>query len=331
MGTESFLRIGQQVHSRPHSADFPCSTNGHPVLKVVKGFTRSEPYRSRSFDRQNAYRYLLQLRDGNVVETSGYQHYDNDIRVDYSVDISSMVGCPMRCRFCESALLKYVRSLDESEMIAQVSELTARHGDGFPRITCSFQGIGEASLIPDRVLCVSRHLLESDSRNEISIATIGERLSAFKKWREAGLTIDNLQLSCSGTTEDQIRTVMPRGPRIDELIKELILCSESETFNKVKLNYVLMAGFNDDPADVARLISLLRDTSIVVKVSALNITQASRASSLRQASEDVATRIADELATHGIASYVYGPFNATNVSCGQLAYACTEADARAGR
>lgn len=290
------------------------------VITMVKGLNRSEAYRSRSFDRQIAYRYLLRLADGNVVEASGYQHYLDDKPVDYSVDISSMVGCPMRCKFCESALLRFIRILEPCEMVAQVTNLVDWHGEGFPRITCSFQGIGEPSLIPDRVLQVSEELLAIDKRNEISISTVGERLNAFQIWRDSNIRIDSLQLSCSGTTDAQIESVMPRGPKIHQLIEELILCDNAANINKVKLNYILLEGFNDGTDDVRRLVAMLQGTSIAVKVSALNLTQASQVSGMQQASQEQACRISTILNTSGVESYVYGPFSETNVSCGQLAF-----------
>lgn len=300
-----------------------------PLLSVVEGFSRAERYNSRSFDRQVAHKYLFKLNDGNVIETSGYQHYLGDTPVDYSVDISSMVGCPMRCTFCESALINYDRTLLESEMVAQVAKLVEWHGATFPRITCSFQGIGEASAIPDLVLQVSKEILALDERNEISIATVGAHLNAFQIWREGGVEIDNLQLSCSGTTEEHIRKVMPRGPKIGQLVRELDLCGKSENINKVKLNYILMAGFNDSPDDVRRLVDMVQGTSIVVKISALNLTEASRRSGLKQAPEERAWDMSAELNANGIKSYVYGPFNDTNVSCGQLAFAAKDGpDAR---
>jgi 23S rRNA (adenine2503-C2)-methyltransferase len=290
------------------------------LLTKVKGFARSERYQSRSFDRQVAYRYLFRLSDGNVIETSGYQHYLEDRPVDYSIDISSMVGCPMKCKFCESALLTFDRALEAGEMVAQVVNLVDWHGDGFPRITCSFQGIGEASLIPEKILSVSRKLLAMDSRYEISIATLGERPHAFKIWRDSDIAIDSLQLSCSGTTDQQIKKMMPRGPKIQRLINELVLCSRSANINKVKLNYILMDGLNDSSDDVRRLIDMTQGTDIAVKVSSLNLTEAAHRAGLQQGSEDSAQRISTELRSAGIESYVYGPFNETNVSCGQLAF-----------
>ena len=65
-------------------------------------------------------KYLLKLKDGNLVETVLMRYvYGN------AVCVSSQVGCNMGCSFCASGLLKKVRDLTPSEMVAQV--MTVQH------------------------------------------------------------------------------------------------------------------------------------------------------------------------------------------------------------
>jgi len=185
---------------------------------------------------------------------------------------------------------------------------------------CAYQGIGEPSLIAERVSESAAYLLTLDPRIEISIATLGTRVAAFKIWRESGIPIGNLQISSSGTTEEQINWLMPRQSTLKELLEEAKQCAQCSNFKKIKFNYLLIRGFNDSGEDVKRLISFFQGTTIIVKIGSLNSTLASKRAGLVPATFERAQEISRQLQANGISSFVGGPFNDTNVSCGQLAF-----------
>jgi 23S rRNA (adenine2503-C2)-methyltransferase len=290
-------------------------------LQELDMIVKRDRFESRFFDDQIAYRYLYRLSTGDTIESAAYQHWLQGKPTDLAIDISMMVGCPMGCAFCESASLPYVRQLTVDEMVSQVTQLVEKHDrPPFPKLVCSFQGIGEPSLMPDKILRASWQLLALDSRSAISVATMGVRPTAFEVWRESGLPFDNLQVSCSGTTEEQIRHLMPHSPGLDRLVEEALHCAELPQFPKVKLNYLLIRGFNDSDEDVERLVKRLKSSSLIAKISTLNPTQASRKKGLTPGSLARAQAICELLQSHGIDSYVYGAHGQTTISCGQLAF-----------
>lgn len=290
-------------------------------FRVLRSNRREDKFLSRYFDHQVSYRYLLQLADGNTIETSAYLHYLRGQIVDIAIDISSMIGCPMQCKFCESGSIAYVRALHPKEMLEQFFLMCKLHDSPeIPKILCSFQGIGEPSLIADTIIDVSQQLLELDTRCKISISTIGSKLSAFKLWRDSSLPIDNLQISSSGSADDQIARIMPRTPDITALIEESTLSLQSENIQKVKFNYILIKGINDTDRDVERLIELFRHRNIIVKISCMNETQIARYHHLASGDMDRAIFFAQRLQEADIDSYVFGAFNSIDISCGQLAF-----------
>jgi len=295
-------------------------------LEEVAYFRKEDTYHSIYFERsvafkQIAHRYLLKLEDGKTIESSVFQHFLGDSPLDLSIDISTMVGCPMTCKFCEAASISYARSLTVDEITSQVVKLLDTHDTPqFLGITCAYQGIGEPSLVAEKVTESAGFLLNRDPRIGISIATLGTRLAAFRIWRQSRLPIENLQLSSSGTTEAQINWIMPRQATIGDLIQEARLCAECDNFKKVKFNYLLIQDFNDSESDVKRLISLFKDTAIIVKIASLNSTLASKRAGLIPGTLKRAQEISTQLQASGLKSFVGGPFSDTNVSCGQLAF-----------
>jgi len=292
------------------------------LLSVVK---RKGPYQSKYFDRQITYRYLFRLYDSHTIESGAYLHFlgGESIPTDLAIDISTMVGCPMACKFCESASISYVRPLTVAEMVSQVTQLVEEHDlSVLPKIVCSFQGIGEPSLIPARVLEASMRLLDIDRRAAISIATTGACLDAFRLWRESGMPIDNLQISHSGATVEQVRWLMPGVPAATKLLAEASLCAQSPNVQKVKFNYILIQGFNDSDEDIRRLILFFKGSPVIVRISALNPTTASRHHGLLPGTLARSQEIVHELQSNGINSFVHGCFSSTDVSCGQLTFTC---------
>ena len=296
--------------------------NEKPILLELKRTEKSGPYSSRFFDYQIANRYLFRLQDGRTIESGAYQHFSGAKRkpVALAIDISTMVGCPMQCKFCASSFLTYIRPLTVEEMVAQVKRLISEKDNGFEKIVCSFQGIGETSLIPDVIMQASRRVLQLDPRCHISIATLGNRLEAFRIWCESEVPIDNLQVSCSGTTNEQIDWLMPGIDDIETLFSEVKQCTYAKNINKIKINYVLIRGFNDSQADLTRLITKFGGTSIIIKISALNQTFASQHNRLVSVSQEQAQRFSAALIANGVDSFLHGSFKETNISCGQLTF-----------
>lgn len=288
-------------------------------LVTVAMLRREDAFQARSFDYQIAYRYSLQLRDRFSVEAGAYQHFLNGVPTELAIDISTMVGCPVQCRFCEAASIPFQRALQPLEMVAQAVKLARDHdGPSFPRIMCSFQGIGEPSLVADSVVEAGRYLLKHDPRIALSISTMGTHLDAFARWRASGLPIADLQISRSGATEEQASWLAPSAPKLDDLIQEMDLCSRADTIRQVKLNYILIEGLNDTDRDIQRLAEMFKGTRIVVKISSLNPTRPSTRNQLLPAILARANEVCRALRDNGIVSFVFGTFDDINVSCGQL-------------
>jgi 23S rRNA (adenine2503-C2)-methyltransferase len=293
------------------------------TLRMLHVYKREDRYFSKYYDQQVAYKYLFALHEEHSIESAAYQHFRGVDRMpqDLSIDISSMIGCPMGCTFCESSLIPYKRCLTVDEMVAQVASLVEKHDrPRFPQIMCSFQGIGEPSLVAEEVIEASERLLMLDDRFDISIATIGANLKAFRAWRESNVPIHNLQISSSGITDEQLKRIIPNSPGVVKLVDEAQKCFGSSNFHKVKFNYILLDRFNDSERDVEQIISFFRDTGIIVKISALNPTAASQRAGLCPGSLERAVEMCKELLDNNVDSFVYGSFNDTNVSCGQLKF-----------
>ena len=92
--------------------------------------------RRRQQSRDGTVKYLLQLADGNCIETVLMRYkYGN------TVCVSTQVGCAMGCRFCASTQAGRVRDLTAGEIAAEIYTAQKDTGERVSHIV--LMGIGE--------------------------------------------------------------------------------------------------------------------------------------------------------------------------------------------
>lgn len=281
--------------------------------------TRTDIFESRYFDFQRSHKYLVYLDDQTKIETAAYEHFLNNVPTHIAIDISTMAGCPMKCAFCASSSVKFWRYLHVDEIIDQVKFLISKFASPkFSQITCSFQGVGEPSVLPEQIIKSSKALLELDERVALSLSTICASQTGLYKIVDSGLPFDNLQLTLCGTTDDVIKSITPAAIMPDKVAFVVRKLNQCENLKKIKVNYLLMNGVNDNEADLRYLIRTFRGSGVIVKISSLNETASSKTKGLVSSTKEVAKSFSKRLIENSIDSYVFGPFCNIEVGCGQL-------------
>ncbi len=288
-------------------------------MRFIQAKTRGDDFHSRFFDFQKSHKYVVELEHGVDVETTGYEHYLAGHPVDLAIDISSMAGCPMACTFCAGTSRRVVRALSDTEITAQARFVLNELGaEKFPQVTCSYQGIGEPTLAPESVIGSSLAISQLDRRIVLSLSTIGADRPGLKKILASGVTYDNVQVTMCGTSDEMIRQVMPRAPRLKEAVQLVMEIADSASVRKAKINYVLLKGLNDTDDSLDCLIRTFRGSRVIVKISAMNTTIASRRNNLVSGELVRAREFVARLTENGVDSFVFGAFSGIDLSCGQL-------------
>lgn len=288
-------------------------------MKFRKLVYRQDPFVSRYFDDQISHKYLVELDDKASIETAGYEHFLGQRRVDLALDLSTMVGCPVGCRYCASASLDFFRNLSEDEIYGQATYLIRQHDvPGLKQITCSFQGIGEPSLLPKTIVSVGRRLLRFDSRIVLSLSTTCADLGGVQHLIESGLPFHNLQFTICGDSRDTAGVLMPTAPDPALVISAAVKYSQIETIAKMKINYLLVHGVNDAEENILSVASQLQSSSVVLKLSYLNKTNNSQKCKLMPSSRQTVDRLVLVAKNLGVDCYAFGAFADIGLSCGQL-------------
>ncbi len=174
--------------------------------------------------------------------------------------ISTQVGCPVGCVFCASGLDGLARNLTAAEIVEQA--LRVRRLCAPERLTnVVFMGLGEplanyaATLAAVRTINAPWGL--GIAARKITVSTVGLP-SQMKRLAEENLQI-TLALSLHAPNDDLRRRLIPWAESVTiAALVEACRAYFDRTGREVTLEYVLLAGMNDQPGHAVELADLCR-------------------------------------------------------------------------
>ena len=175
---------------------------------------------------------------------------------DYTLCLSSQVGCKMGCTFCETGRMGLIRHLTAAEIVAEVVTVRAKLGWSVRNLV--FMGMGEALDNADHVIQALKVLTDQRglhySQERLTICTAGHA-EGLAKLAALGWKRLNLSISLNAANDEARSRVMPvnRKTPLAELQRILAAYPQRRNFT-LGVNYCLMPGMNDarqDATDIA--------------------------------------------------------------------------------
>lgn len=218
-------------------------------------------------------KWLFRLHDGNSIETVYIPEADRG-----TLCVSSQVGCALDCSFCATGRQGFNRNLSVGEIIAQVSLaqslLAGNPVTEHQRITnVVMMGMGEplsnlGNLVPALSLMMD-DLAFGLSKRRVTVSTSGivpamDRLTAAV---DCSLAV-SLHAS-NDALRDKLVPINRKYP-LAELIAACQRYVEGDRKKHVLMEYVMLAGVNDQPVHAEELVRLLRDFPAKVNLIPFN-------------------------------------------------------------
>jgi 23S rRNA (adenine2503-C2)-methyltransferase len=211
----------------------------------------------RSRDGQTT-KGLFRLADGSEVESVLMEHHG----ARSTVCISSQAGCAYRCAFCSTGQAGFTRNLESLEIFEQALHFARALGERGKRVTnVVLMGQGEPLANPDAVAEAIALLTDSHGfglgHRHITISTVG-LVPEIERFEQRFGQV-NLAISLHAPSDDQRSAIMPVNRRYP--VAELIAATDryiARTHRKVFIEYVMLAGVNDDERSARALGALLR-------------------------------------------------------------------------
>mgnify|MGYP004505918513 FL=1 len=318
---ESRFRAAQIAEWLRRGVDFDGMSNLPAALRarLIETCTSGIPKIERKLvsEVDGTVKYLFRLDDGECVETviMFYKH-------GTTACISSQVGCRMGCRFCASTIGGKVRDLAPSEMLGQLTAASRDLGERIDGVV--MMGIGEPLDNYENTVKFLHLVTSADGLNiggrHISVSTSGivPKIGELEK-EDLAIT---LSISLHAANDTRRSALMPVNRKwgIDELLTAVKHYFDA-TGRRVSIEYTLIAGENDTPADAKELAALLRRYFARGDALHVNLIPVNpvRESGFAKGSRESIERFRESLEQSGITATVrrtLGPD--INASCGQL-------------
>jgi 23S rRNA (adenine2503-C2)-methyltransferase len=215
--------------------------------------------------RDGTVKALFRTHDGHPVEAVLMRYRDGR----RSVCLSSQSGCPLTCTFCATGAMKFGRNLTAFEILDQ-----ALHFRRLGRIDHAvYMGMGEPFLNFDEVLASARRLPDLGiTHRRTTISTVGwmPGLTRFVDDVDAPIRLALSIHAADPARRSELMPVNDRYPLADVLGE----CRRYVALRrrKVFVEYVMLAGVNDSPADARALAALLDARSYKVNLIPYNPT-----------------------------------------------------------
>ena len=187
----------------------------------------------------------------------------------FTVCLSSQTGCAVDCAFCVTGRLGAGRNLSAGEILGQLYAVLDAEGRSWEGLRVVFMGMGEPFLNPRGVLPALDILFERISPRRVTVSTSGIT-PAFAEFA-ARPRRPNLAVSVNAADEETRTKLMPitRTHSLASLLAAM-KAWPLEPRRRITVEYVLIAGINDAPADAGRLARLLSGIPAKINVIPLN-------------------------------------------------------------
>lgn len=219
-------------------------------------------------------KWLLQLEDGNLIETVFIPEDNRG-----TLCISSQVGCSIGCSFCATGSMGFIRNLTVAEIIGQlwfaVHRLSPNDGIRSHVITnVVLMGMGEPLLNYDNVMEATELMLCQNgyglSKYRITLSTCGITPQIIHLSKDSEIS---LAVSLHATDNELRNQLVPANKKypLEELIS---VCDNyfKDRKRTVTIEYIMLNGINDSPAQAGQLVKLLSHGRYKVNLIPGNVT-----------------------------------------------------------
>lgn len=288
-------------------------------------------YKARNWNNQLVHKYLLNFRkDGidRVIECMTIIHYQDEIIRDLTIELSNMYNCVVGCRFCASGALPeatcYLEPLDYVRQLNTCLKESGIDPNEFKKFYVSFAGIGEPSVVYEKIAAGMVMIKDLYPKVEFNIATFGFDVNCFGYWSRLNLPVRTLQIPFYSDKIEMLKYIVKNLPETYDLkaiINESIEYAHKHTKCRVKINYLAMKDINDSDDDLKRMCNYLESykEQISVKIAYLNYTKPGDENNFSTPGSERLEEIYKYLKMKGFNCYIFGTEFNTELGCGQLA------------
>jgi 23S rRNA (adenine2503-C2)-methyltransferase len=213
-------------------------------------------------------KFLFRLADGALIESvlipasPALYGEASDRR---TICISTQVGCAYGCKFCASGLDGWSRNLQAGEIVEQVLRVEELSGEKINNIV--FMGMGEPlanfANVMKAIGIINAPWGVGLGARHITLSTSG-LAPQIRQLAEQPLQV-RLAISLHGATDEVREQIMPVNRKYPlAVLLEACAYYTQKKKQRLTFEYILIDGVNDQPADAAALVRVVREVNAKV-------------------------------------------------------------------
>lgn len=276
-------------------------------------------------------------------------HKSKQSEDELTICVSSQIGCPMKCTFCATGDMPFVRNISSGEISEQILDGFSVMNDyvsenNIKNVKLIAEGMGDASFNIANIVAGfqgARSVLFEKYRIQkvdFGISTIGN-VKMIPIYQELALkdaekrTNYDFQISLHSANDVKRKSIIPNMPMDKTQGKELTLHQIFDQFSRLakalnqpmKFNYMLLQNndwdnySNDSIEELIGLCKYVKNNDLNVKVKLTKYSDTGK--TFFSPDDSVYTAIIETLAKEGVFAY-YVPLIGSDIrgACGQLHY-----------
>ncbi|MCL2449202.1 MAG: 23S rRNA (adenine(2503)-C(2))-methyltransferase RlmN [Polyangiaceae bacterium] len=195
-------------------------------------------------------------------------------RVRVTQCVSTQVGCAMGCVFCASGVAGLKRHMGADEIVGQVIAGRSLLEPGERLTNIVFMGMGEPLHNYDATARALRLLTHEDgialSARRITVSTSGLVPEIARLGADFGGSI-GLAISLHAAADDTRSRLMPINRKYPlPVLMDALRAYPLPRRRRITIEYTLVSGRNDDPAEARKLARLLRGIPVKINLIPMN-------------------------------------------------------------
>ena len=219
---------------------------------------------ARQKSEDGTQKFLFKLFDGEQIETVAIPDGDR-----MTLCVSSQAGCALKCAFCATGAMGFVRNLTAGEIAGQVREVQLLADGAITATNIVFMGMGEPLMnwkaVEKALTILNNELGFGIGARHITISTVGvlPGIVALGKRPEQF----RLAISIHAPMDDLRARLMPVNTKypLEDVIEAAKVFDRRVTFE-----YVMLGGVNDGPEHALQLAKLAKDCAAFVNLIPLH-------------------------------------------------------------
>ncbi len=265
---------------------------------------------------ENCTKLIISLDDGYLIE--------NCFKYPFWICVTTQVGCPIHCTFCQSGKNGFIRNLTSNEILEQIKismqYAIGEYSDELLFYTVSFTGMGEPLINIDNVFDAI-YEVQNRSDSEITLTTTGINSGIQRLFfTQRKITLD---ISLHAIFPEKRINIIP-SEEVNPIIETIkFVLNNKKRFKKVVFDYLLLDGINDSDNDLNQLIACFANKRASIELIKYNTIIEN---DIYKASEpEVFQRFYTELNKNGIETIIEENVGIElKAGCGQLIWKYSE-------